>query len=395
MSLPVQDGKQNIIAKLHPGHDINPVHGDMQLSKPEFPIIETARNYTSFPSLALGSKNLQFVIQQGLICKQIIIAMQLSGSATASVCSNAAYALIDQIGYRVGGSTQYQNSGFTNWIWGANMLKTSEGIQYLYSLGGGDAAAVPASGRWVYAVINTPFSRMMLTESRYGVDTNILKQPISVFLSLSTNAQVYTADTSMTSLMSGQFQICASEYINSGDRSIPDDGKFLTLPTRYIQDYQSSSFTPSGATSLQSIALSSFRSGNLTHIILCAQDNANALTTNAFKLNTMTNLKVQFNNQVIYQSIEESYKLLDMNDSFGQTTSYTAYGKTNLPICVKFTPRKFNSIGHNQSLGLSLGSQTLTCSFNVTDSTAAQSLRCLFVYDSLILYNETEQDILV
>jgi len=394
MSLPVQDTRQNIINELHPGTKIDSVH-PTELTKPKYPIIETARVYSGFSSLGLGTQNIQYNIQQNLIPKQIIVAMKLNGSATAACVSAAAYAAITKIDYRVGGSTVFSETGFSNFQWAIHQMKTNEGVQYLYNLAGGDGAPVSASGKWVYAVLTLPFSRFLLTEKRYGIDTSLLKQPISIFISLATNAQLYTADTSINALLAGSFQTVASEYVNSSDRYIPPMGKFLSLPTRYVYEYTTNDFTPVGPNALQTVNLSSFRSGNLLSLIICCQDVADIGGANAFKLNTLTNLKISFNNQVLYQSLEESYKLLDVNDHFGATTYYTAYGKQNYGICVKFTERKFNSTGHNQSLGLSLGSQTLTADFYVKDSTNRQVLKCIYVYDSLIIYNETNQEILV
>jgi hypothetical protein len=394
MSLPVQDTRQNIINELHPGSKIDPVHAT-ELTKPKYPIIETARVYSGFSSLGLGTQNIQYNIQQNLIPKQIIVAMKLKGSATAAVCAAAAYAMIKKIDYRIGGSTVFSETGFSNFQWAQHQLKSNEAVQYLYTLAGGDGAAVSADGRWVYAVLTLPFSRFLVTQHRYGIDTSLLKQPISIFISLATNAQVYTADTSIDTLLAGNFQVVASEYVNSSDRYIPPMGKFLSLPTRYVYEYTTSDFTPPGPTALQTVNLQSFRSGNLLGMIICAQDVADIETVNAFRLNTIKNLKISFNNQVLYQSLEESYKLIDLNDHFGATTYLTAYGKQNYGIFVKFTERKFNSTGHNQSLGLSLGSQTLTADFYISDSTNRQVLKCIYVYDSLIIYNETNQEMLV
>lgn len=398
MSLPVLEKSANVVHNLHTGRVVNPMHPSEDSRKQKFPILESNRNYMSFPSLQLGAKMLQFNIQRGIVPKQIILAMTLTGSATASVCAIPGYALIDQIQYQIGGSTRYNISGFTNFQTALSQLKTQEACAELVALAGGIGGLIPsATPLTVYAVLSLPFSRFNVAKSRFGPDTSIMDQPISIFISLKKNADIYTADTSITSLTAGTLQIVASEYLSSGDAVIPQDGKFLSFPCRYLQDYATSTFTPASASDVINVSLSSFRSGNLIGMVVTAVDNANFNGTNQFKLNTIADMQILFNGQKLFQSINESQQLTEMNSYFGATTKYTAYSKTNKPVYIKFVQSHPNSrdAAEGSQLGLMLGSQTITAQFRITDSTAAQALQVIFIYESLVVYNQKEAELIV
>ena len=386
----------SIVESLHPGHPHDSVHPDESTCyKAKYPVVETNKYYQALNSLNFGSTS-QLQIPNAGVVKAVILQGYFSGSATAAVVSAAGYAMISQIQYRIGNSTLYTITGNDNWNIIQSQLRTQESIQEAYSISGGDAGAIAVGTTREFQVhISTPYSRFMLMARQYGIDSTIFHTPIQLFVTLKTQALVYTADFTISSLQSANFQVLQSEYMDRSNRLVPVDGKFLVLPTRYFQSYFSRSFTPTNSATVNSIDLLSFRKGNLIGMIITAVDQANYYGTSPFKYNSIRDLNILFNGVSVYRSLGTSYKIQQLRDSVGAFSYCTAYSQKNYRIEVVFTPIHYGAAGMNFNYGLMLNSQTLQATFTIDDSINAQLLNVIYVYDAAIMYNEHSQDIVL
>jgi hypothetical protein len=385
-----------IVNNLHQGQPIDPVHpGPDQMMKSKYPVIESNKYTQPLNSLNFGAKQIACNIPSGGVVKQIFLNGRFAGSVTAALVANPGHAMIDSVEYKIGNSTLYTIQDIDIWNINCTQLRTQEAIAEAWLLAGGDAAAVTATGREFSIAIPTPYSRFMLMSRQYGIDTTVFPTPLYLSVSLKTQDKVYTADTSITSLATASFHIIQSEYLDRSNRLVPSDNKFLSLPTRYFQSYTSKAFTPSSASEQQSVDFLSFRSGNLIGMIIQAVDSANFNGTQPFKYNSIKDLDVKFNGVSVYKSLGTDYKIQQLRNAVGSYSYHTGYSQRNYRVEPCFVPFHWGQSGHNFNYGLSLNGQTLQATFTIENSTNAQVLRVLYVYDALILYNGVLQDLVV
>lgn len=386
----------DIVNKLHKGRPIDPVHpGAEEMTKSAYPVINSNKYYQALSSLTFGSKQIPCNVPNGGVVMQIFLNGVFAGSSTAALVANPGYAMIDTIEYRIGNSTLYTIQDIDIWNIVCTQLRTQEAIQEAWNLAGGDAAAVTAAGREFSIALPTPYSRFMLMSRQYGIDTTVFNgTQLYLAISLKPNSKIYTADP-QNALTSANFHIIQSEYLDRSHRMVPKDDQFLSLPTRYMQSYTTKAFTPSSATDLQSVDLLSFRNGNLIGMIIVAIDQANLTGTQPFKYNSIKDLNILFNGVSVYRSSGTDYKIQQLRNSVGVYSYHTGYSQKNYRVEPCFVPYHWGQSGHNFNYGLALSGQSLQCQFYVTDSTNAQQLRVIYIYDSMILYNSSMQDIIM
>ena len=386
----------SIVEKLHQGHPIDPIHPDAHtMAKSKYPVVESNKYFVSLNSLNFGSVS-QLNIPNAGVVKQIFINgyFDTDGSTSRTV-ANAGYAMIDFIRYRIGNSTLYQIDGVDNWNIVCSQLRTQEAIAEAYLLAGGDAdGAGLAAAKQFSVAVSTPYSRFMLMSRQYGIDATIMRTPLYVDIQLKTADKVYTAG-SRTALQSAQFHIIQSEYMDRSNRLIPHEGHFLSLPTRYMQSYVTRSFTPASTSAVNSVDLLSFRKGNLIGMIFTLHDVANLNGTAPFSYNAISDLDIKFNGVSIYRSLNDDYKLQQLRNAVGAYSYHVSpAGTRNYRVEACFVPFHWGQAGHNFNYGIQLNAQALQCSFK-SSSTNPQVLKVVYVYDSLILYNEESQDIVL
>jgi hypothetical protein len=381
-----------LIFELSSNHKIDPVH-DTRSESSKYPIIATNKYFSGFNSLGFGSQSTLIIPNQGIV-KQILLNMIFGTDGTTSKLNALpAYNAIQSIQYRIGGSTLYQISGLQNFNIALSQLRSQESIAELLLLAGGDQNVVLTAPLQVDAVISTPFSRFMLAGRQYGIDSSVFRTPIQVIVQLKPSALVYNAGV-QASLVNGQFQVLQDEYLDMSHRLIPREGEFLTMNTRYMQGYQTRSFTPASVSTVNTVDLLGFRRGNLIGMIIACQDQANAVGGTPFLFNTLSDVDILFNGVSVYKAIGTNYKLQNLRNAPGSINYHTVNGVRQYRVECVFTPQQFGSAGMNLNHGLNLSSQVLTMSFK-SSSIALQVLDITYIYGALVVYNETQQDIIL
>ncbi len=385
-----QDQVHDAVEKLHQGTPESIVHPQHHVTKAKERMISTNKFSQAFSNLALGSSQIPLTIPNQQVIHGIYVNMTFRGSNAAdAVAAMVGYQAIRQLQFRVMGSTLYSLNGRDVWQIVRSMCSTKDQVDELISLAGGPVAVVIGATNLQTTIwLPLQWSRLnsAFTKARYGIDTSIFQnQQIQVFLDLEDSAKIYTVNTGAnTTLAFGNFRIYGAEYMDKNQRLVPAHDSFFAYPAHYWQSYQTTSFTPANSSDVISQQLLSFRKGNLISMN----------GTQKFKLNEITDMQILFNGVSVYQETAIDGRMSGLQHNL-MPPQYVAYSQTNRVKEIVFSnlaPRfkQFRFDG-----GLNLSGQTLTVNLQISNSTNAQKLYVIYVYDALWVYNATQAELVL
>ena len=200
----------------------------------------------------------------------------LSGANTGLALPTAwGYALIRQISYRVGGSSQY-------FITGAQMLQAAlknapdaASRQSLYNLGGQQltGAGFDTAGPYNYAYVwlNLPWTKPASVSKMPPLPTDLLTQQVQITVELNPIASVFSTTIGgvapPTSLLAAQFQVQQVAFENRGDalaNRVDMTTHSLSYPCEFVQ--QELAIPVANVNGSQQVSLTGFRSGEVKSI---------------------------------------------------------------------------------------------------------------------------------
>ena len=220
-----------------------------------------------------------FTISPANGIQDIVLTFQmsnLSGANTGLALPTAwAYALIKQVSYRVGGSSQY-------FITGSQMLQAAlknapDGAsrQALYNLGGqqltGANFDTAGAFNYGYAWLNLPWTKPASVSKMPPLPTDLLTQQVQITVELFPIASIFTTTVggspAPTGLLSAQFQVQQIAFENRGDalaNRIDMTTHSLSYPCEFVQ--QELAIPVANTAGVQQVSLTGFRSGEVKSI---------------------------------------------------------------------------------------------------------------------------------
>ena len=200
----------------------------------------------------------------------------LSGANTGLALPTAwGYALIKQISYRVGGSSQY-------FISGAQMLQAAlknapDGAsrQALYNLGGQQLSGAnfdtAGPNNYAYVWLNLPWTKPASVSKMPPLPTDLLTQQVQITVELYPIASVFTitggGSAAPTALTSALFQVQQVAFENRGDalaNRVDMTTHSLSYPCEFVQ--QELAIPVGNGAATQQVSLTGFRSGEVKSI---------------------------------------------------------------------------------------------------------------------------------
>ena len=260
---------------LIPGKCVDLYYPDPETAKKQcFRTSVNTKYIQQFGNLGAGVSVFTIPPQNGI--QDIILTFQLPATASTglAVARGWAYALIKQISYRIGGSSQY-------FMTGAQMLQAAlkncpnaQARDALFSLGGEyltDATTplVGAAGNFGYAWLQLPFTTPTADGKMVPLESDLLTQQIQITVELNPLSAIYSNNggTVPSSLASASFQVQQVALANQGDalaRRVDMTTHSLSYPAKFIQ--QALSIPLVSSAGVQTVSLTGFRSGEVKSI---------------------------------------------------------------------------------------------------------------------------------
>lgn len=381
----------NLQMAIHPGqvvNDLYPLPDNHDLQKQKRKNIFTTRFIQQLPSLAFGSQGLLLTINNVGMLADSILALTFKPGTLRQLPAVTAVKRMDVI---IAGSQQYTVNFDDNYLFSLAQTENYSKIQEIVALAGGNGGAI-ASNTTYYVPLSLPFSMIRNAHRKFPFDASLLNSPVKIFLYLNDASNIYSSVTPPAELAGGELIMRQGLLSDSSERLALGD-KTINYPFPFLQSFTSTSFTPVNTTTPVDIYLSGFRSGDLSSIYFRCLDVANIDKQN-FTLNTMSNIIVRINGNILYQYDFDSNKLFTLFES-NVPPKVNLGGVDYYYVPIHFSHRAIkNAMGNEVQSGLNAQSQLIQVTFT-SSSTNAQVLKCLYVYQSGVLVAGGNAEIVV
>jgi hypothetical protein len=287
---------------VRPGKCVDLYYPDPETAKKQcFRTTQNTRYVQQFANLTGGSS--VFTIPPNNGVQDIVLTMELPASGVAGFVANGlaiprgwGYALIKQVSFRYGGSSQYFLSG--QQLLQASLRKTpnSGARDQLLALGG-SAAAGAAAAPGDFSVAQRAYVWLALPHTMPSADgklpplpTDLLTQQVQITVELNPIASIFSAalgatGTPASTLSFAEFQVQQICFENQGDalaRRVDMTSHALSYPIEFTQQ---EAVIPLANAVGQSLSLTGFRSGEVRNIQCWITDTADLTSAvkNPFK----------------------------------------------------------------------------------------------------------------
>jgi hypothetical protein len=279
---------------VRPSEAMDLYYYDAETSKKQaFATTQNTKYVQQFANLTGGSSVFTIPPQNGI--QDIVINATfgaLSPGATPtdySLPSGWLWALVRQVSFRYGGSSQYFMSG-QQLLQNAMRCQTSRSsCDDLLNLGGNFATgAALSSPQNASIVLRLPHNVCSGVGKSHPLPTDCLTQQVQVTVELFSPGQIWTnisglaLPASCLTLAQAQFQVQQVMFNNQGDalaRRVDLATKAYAFPCEFVQ--QESLLPLTNSTAPQAVVLTGFRSGEVKSIEVWLTDNADTVSTSA------------------------------------------------------------------------------------------------------------------
>ena len=264
---------------VRPGEGVDLFYYDGETSKKQvFPTTQNTKYVQSFANLGGGSS--VFTIPPNSGIQDVICSFRLAGLATPTglaIPRGWGYALIKQVSFRYGGSSQFFLTG-DQILQNALRSQTSRSsANDILTLGGNFASSgtTPALSADQYAsvVLRLPHSIPSGVGKSHPFPTDLLTQQVQITVELFPIGQIFTNNNAggvlPTQLASAQFQVQQCVLNNAGDalaRRVDMAVNAYAFPCEFVQQVQRINLSQVNAGTANQVVLSGFRAGEVKAI---------------------------------------------------------------------------------------------------------------------------------
>ena len=276
---------------VRPADPVDLYYYDAETSKKQaFATTQNTKYIQQFANLTGGSSVFTIPPQNGI--QDIVVNMSFAPISSLANCQLSlpagwGYALIRQISFRYGGSSQYFISGQQN-LQNALRCQTSRSsCDDLLNLGGNFATGADlANGQSASVVLRLPHNVCSGVGKSHPLPTDCLTQQVQVTIELVSPGSVWTnasgspLPAGCLALSQAQFQVQQVMFNNQGDalaRRVDLASKAYAFPCEFVQ--QEVALPLINSTAPQSQVLTGFRSGEVKAIQIWLQDQADLVST--------------------------------------------------------------------------------------------------------------------
>lgn len=261
---------------VRPGEGIDLFYYDGETSKKQvFPTTQNTKYVQQFANLTGGSS--VFTIPPNSGIQDVVCSFKFAGIATPTGLAlprGWGYALIKQVSFRYGGSSQFFLTGDQVLQNALRSQISRTAVDDILTLGGNFASSgtTPALTADQYAsiVLRLPHSIPSGVGKSHPFPTDLLTQQVQITVELFPVGQIFTNNGSVaspTTLASAQFQVQQCTLNNAGDalaRRVDMAVNAYAFPCEFVQQVQRINLA--NTASSQSVVLTGFRSGEVKAI---------------------------------------------------------------------------------------------------------------------------------
>jgi hypothetical protein len=262
---------------VRPGEVMDIYYYDADTSKKQaFPTTQNTKYVQQFANLTGGSSVFTIPPNNGLQDIVLTLVMpNLAGAATGLALPRGwGYALIKQVSYRYGGSSQFFLTGDQILQNALRRQPSTTAMDDILTLGGNVSVAADLSGnsQTAYVVLTLPHNIPSMVNKTNPLPTDLLTQQVQVTVELNPIASVFTiaaagAATPPSGLSSAQFQVQQVLLNNQSDalaRRVDMAENAYAFPCEFVQQIQRIPLANGGNPFLSgSAVLTGFRSGEV------------------------------------------------------------------------------------------------------------------------------------
>jgi hypothetical protein len=237
------------------------------------PTVMNSKYRQAFTSLSGGQQTFTFPATQGL--NGIVMVLQLPAIAVPTGLSlnrGWGYQLIQNVQYRVAGSSQYQISGAQCLQEALSRCPNNTAIDQMLSLGGSafinGAAALSSTENYAYVWISLPYTTPTLDGKKAPLPTDTLVQSCIVQVDIAPLSSVFNLSTGAvaapTALASGAFvaqQVALQRSSDALAQRVNLRDHTYAYPTEFVQQEITVTGISNDSTVVQTQTLSGLRAG--------------------------------------------------------------------------------------------------------------------------------------
>jgi hypothetical protein len=240
------------------------------------PTKQTTKYVQGFNTLGAGTNT--FLIPANFGLQGVCVALQLpqvssGGGAGLALPRGWGYALIKQISYRIGGSTQFFVSGAQMLQHALKRMTNQQSKDDLLTLGGSylTGAGFETSANYAYVFLDLPFTKATSEGMPCPLPSDLLGSNVQITLELNSLSSIVSNNGgtigNLPSLQSGQFQVQQVLMASRDDSLAVRENMALhqaVFPVEFVQQEQVVSVA--NTASVQTITATGFRAGSVKSI---------------------------------------------------------------------------------------------------------------------------------
>ena len=382
------------------------------------PVKQTTKYTASFNSLSGGTN--VFTIPPNFALQGVALSFNLqavaSGNGSGLALSRGwGYALIKQISYRVGGSTQFFVTGQQMLQHALKRMTNQQSKDDLFSLGGSyiTGSGFEASTNWAYVFLDLPWCKATSEGMPSPLPSDILGSQVQITCELNSLSSLIannsgTIPTTLNALASGTFQV-QQLLMASRDDSLATRENMAThqyvLPVEFVQQLQSVPCANSSA--VQTIVATGFRAGSVKSIecwLTKGSDSSTATLKNPLKTYIPQNLTCTYAGDVYARfdnGISQLWNLVNSKSSpyvNGLTTTYSSgyvttaqqYGWATLPFAQTYDVADTSDFMLVEGLNVTNGIVNIAFSTPTADSDYILNLS--YIYNASIVFSQSSAE---
>ena len=260
---------------VRPGECVDLYYYDGETSKKQcFPTTQNTKFVQQFQSLSAGSSVFTIPPNQGIQDVVVEFKYNSPGAGTIAIPRGWGYALIKQVSFRYGGSSQYFLTGDQILQNALRKQPNRSAVNDLLTLGGEyyDQATVPTiqnATLTASVVLTLPHNMPSGVGKSHPLPTDLLTQQVQITVELNDPASIFTTvggGAAAPSLSNAQFVVQQVLFNNMGDalaRRVDMAVNAYAFPCEFVQQKQTITGAIPNNTSPAEIVLTGFRSGEV------------------------------------------------------------------------------------------------------------------------------------
>lgn len=280
---------------VRPGECVDLFYYDAETSKKQcFPTTQNTKFVQAFQNTTAGSYVFTIPPNQGIqdvVVEFLFNNAVVGGGQTLAIPRGWAYALINQVSFRYGGSSQYFLTGDQILQNALRRQPNRMAVNDVFTLGGqyyDQATTVPITQAGVLtgsAVLTLPHNIPSGVGKAHPLPSDLLTQQIQITVELNDPASIFTGTAVPPTLSKGQFVVQQVLFNNMGDalaRRVDMSVNAYAYPCEFVQQKQTIGPLANTATA-QEVVLTGFRSGEVKNLQIWLTRTADLTSGQPFK----------------------------------------------------------------------------------------------------------------